>query len=104
MKASGEASTDIDLVFKALASEPRREILRILGEHTSRPDRECCGTEEVCACELSERLGLAASTISHHTNVLREAGLVGARKKGLWVYYTLRREALDAAAIALRGL
>ena len=92
----------LDLVFKALASEQRREILRLLGERTQGPGR-CCGAgDEVCACELSERLGLAASTISHHMTILRDAGLVTARKDGLWVHYALRRDALDRAAQELR--
>lgn len=92
-------ATDIDEVesaFKALASAQRREILRILGESTPDPGKTCCGPEEVCGCRLSERLGLAASTISHHMSVLRAAGLVDARKDGSWVYYTLRRDALRA--------
>ena len=94
----------LDLVFKALASEQRREILRILGECTPDAGKTCCSTDEVCACKLSERLDLAASTISHHMALLRDAGLVDARRDGLWVYYTLRREVLDSAAGELRGL
>lgn len=86
----------IDAVFKALSSAPRREILRILGESTPDPGKTCCAPDEVCGCRLSERLGLAASTISHHMNVLRDAGLVDARKDGWWVYYTLRRDTLAA--------
>ena len=94
--------SQLDLVFKALASEQRREILRLLGERTEGPGR-CCGAgDDVCACELSDRLGLAASTISHHMAILRDAGLVIARKDGLWVHYALRREALDRAAEELR--
>lgn len=92
----------LDLVFKALASEQRREILRLLGERTQSPGRCCRVADEVCACELSDRLGLAASTISHHMTILREAGLVTARKEGLWVHYALRRDALEQAAEELR--
>ena len=33
-----------------------------------------------------------------------EAGLVDGRKDGLWVYYTVKREALEKAAQALRQL
>lgn len=89
-------ATRVEGAFKALASVQRREILRILGESTPDPGKTCCGPDEVCGCRLSERLGLAASTISHHMSVLRAAGLVDARKDGSWVYYTLRREALQA--------
>ena len=95
---------DIDEIFKALASEHRREILRILGESAPQPGKTCCQADEVCACKISERLGLAASTTSHHMSVLKNAGLVGARKDGLWTYYTLRRDVLAQAAHVLQEL
>ena len=95
---------DVDEVFKALASQHRREILRLLGESTPETGKTCCASDEVCGCKLSDRLGLAASTISHHMSVLRTAGLVDARKDGLWTYYTLRRDVLDEAAEELKRL
>jgi ArsR family transcriptional regulator len=100
-RASG---SQLDAALKALASEQRREILRILGESTPDYDKTCCSADELCACKLVERLGLAQSTISHHMSVLRHAGLVSARKDGLWVYYTLRRPALEEVAETLRSL
>jgi len=56
--------------------------------------KTCCGAAEVCACRFAERLGLSAATISHHMTILREAGLVAARKEGTWVYYRLDADAL----------
>jgi ArsR family transcriptional regulator, arsenate/arsenite/antimonite-responsive transcriptional repressor len=94
----------LDEVFKALASEHRREILRVLGASTPAPGKTCCAADEVCACKISEHLGLSASTVSHHMSVLRGAGLVDGRKDGTWTYYTLRREVLDAAAVELKRL
>ena len=105
---------ELDAVFKALASEQRREILALLSRST-RGGSQCrangsassCspdGSDEVCACVIAEHLGLAASTISHHMSLLRDAGLVDARRDGLWVHYRLKRDALDVAADALRGL
>lgn len=84
----------IDGAFKALASAQRREILHILSDATPEPGKTCCAQDEVCGCKLSDRLGLAESTISHHTSVLRQAGLVTARRDGVWVYYSVRRDAL----------
>lgn len=92
--ASVAADRGLDAAFKALASGHRREILRILGDSTPQSGKTCCGPAEVCACKLAERLDLAPSTISHHMNVLRDAGLIDARKDGLWMYYTLRRDEL----------
>lgn len=94
----------IDDVFKALASEQRREILRILGETTPDSNKTCCAPDELCGCKLADRLGLVPSTISHHMSVLRAAGLVTARRDGKWIYYSLRRGVLDAAARELRRL
>lgn len=92
----------LDEVFKALASEHRREIIRFLSVSTPEPGKSCCAAEEVCACKLSDHLRLSASTTSHHMSVLRSAGLVMARKDGLWTYYTLCRETLAAAADELK--
>lgn len=98
------AKTRLDAIFKALASEHRRKILRILSDSTPQPGKTCCAAEEMCGCKLSDQLGLSAPTISHHMSVLRDAGLVDARREGLWTYYTLRRDVLGEAAEELRGL
>jgi DNA-binding transcriptional ArsR family regulator len=42
---------------------------------------------ELCGCQLVELLGLAASTVSKHMAVLRQADLVELRKEGRWAYY-----------------
>ena len=98
------ARSQLDDVFKALASEHRREIIRILGDSARGSAKTCCRQDEVCGCKLSDRLGLAASTISHHMSVLRTAGLVDARKEGVWTYYSLRRDVLEDAAAQLRKM
>lgn len=95
---------NLDRVFTALGSVQRREILRILSESTPEAGKTCCAPDEMCGCKLSEQLGLVPSTISHHMSVLRLAGLVTARRDGQWVYYSLCRDALDAAAQELKRL
>jgi ArsR family transcriptional regulator len=102
--ARGATSARLDAAFKALASEQRREILRMLSECAPDSSSPCCSSGEVCACEFSNRLGLVPSTISHHMTLLRDAGLVTARKDGLWVYYSLRHDALDEVVRALNAL
>ena len=104
VKATVLSEAQVDVALKALASSQRREILRVLRTDTGRQDKTCCAADEMCGCKLSERLGLAASTISHHMAVLRDAGLVTSRKEGTWVYYAVRREVLDDVAQALRML
>ena len=102
MPSTAEATkADLDAVFKALASSHRREILGMLSAADSESAKTCCAADEVCACKISDRLGLSPSTTSHHMSVLRDAGLVTGRKDGTWTYYTLRRDALAAAADVL---
>lgn len=71
-------------LFKALGDESRLAILRELRERG-----------EVCACDFVGCCGLAQPTVSHHLKVLREAGVVTADKRGLWVYYRLDPRLLD---------
>jgi len=44
---------------------------------------------ELCVCELTHSLDLAQPVISRHLAQLKEAGLLLARKQGLWVYYRI---------------
>jgi ArsR family transcriptional regulator len=74
-------------VYRALGDETRLEILGLLA----------AAPGPICACEIEANFRLTQPTISHHLRVLREAGLVSAEKRGLWVYYGLEREALGAA-------
>ena len=101
------ATTDTDradLVFRALASKPRREILRLMASGEGSDDARCCSSDTVCACVFADRLGLSAPTVSHHMKSLVEAGLVSAEKRGLWVHYRLRPEAIAQVASELMSL
>ncbi len=64
--------------FKALGDPVR---LRLLSMIASVPGGE------ICVCDLTGAFDLSGPTISHHLRVLREAGLVGAERRGTWVYY-----------------
>ncbi|MFA6091484.1 MAG: metalloregulator ArsR/SmtB family transcription factor [Elusimicrobiota bacterium] len=66
------------------AAEPSR--LRILAALSSR---------RMCVCELCAALGFKQSVMSQHLRVLRDCGLVEARKNGLWVDYALSVSALS---------
>ncbi|MGH2995616.1 MAG: metalloregulator ArsR/SmtB family transcription factor, partial [Gaiellaceae bacterium] len=59
------------------------------------------GAGEVCVCVFVDELELSQPTISHHLRVLREAGLVEARRHGTWAYYRLVPEAISDLAGAL---
>lgn len=47
---------------------------------------------EMCACEIQAALGLSHATVNHHMNILLDAGIVKAQKRGKWVYYRLTPE------------
>jgi len=52
---------------------------------------------ELCACQLTELLQLAPSTVSKHLFLLKNAGLLEARKHGRWIFFTLARESAPVA-------
>ena len=49
---------------------------------------------EAWACDLNDAFDLSQPTISHHMKVLHEVGLVDRDKRGVWVYYRVRPQAL----------
>lgn len=86
-------------VFKALSSEARIKILKLIAElKESKGDVACCEPEEVCVCKITERLDLAPSTVSHHLHTLKEAGILRARREGTWIYYSIDERKLAEAA------
>ncbi|MDF1551452.1 MAG: metalloregulator ArsR/SmtB family transcription factor [Deferrisomatales bacterium] len=78
-------------LLKSTADESRLRILFLLE------------AGELCVCDIQEVLGLAQSTVSRHLQVLEEAGLIQARRQGLWKYYRFC-ELPRPAAQALLGL
>jgi len=44
----------------------------------------------ICICDFTAGLELTQPTISHHMAKLKEVGLVESKKRGIWVYYSLR--------------
>src|ERR1700745_321925 len=49
---------------------------------------------KVCVCELVPLFALSQPTVSHHLKVLRQAGIVGSEREGLWAYYYVIPDAL----------
>ncbi len=58
---------------------------------------------EVCSCDLQGPLGRSQPTISHHTSVLVDAGLLSGRKAGRWTWWTLVPERLAQIRTLLGG-
>jgi ArsR family transcriptional regulator len=70
---------------KALGDPVRLQLVDVLRKHAGK----------VCVCELVPLFDLAQPTVSHHLKVLREAGIVGSERQGLWAYYYVIPDALE---------
>ena len=66
-----------DTTIRALGDPTRREILRALR------------TGDLSAGDIASRFPITAASISHHLNVLREAGLVQSQREGRTIMYSL---------------
>ena len=71
-------------VAKALGDPVRLQLVDVLRKHAGK----------VCVCELVPLFDLSQPTVSHHLKVLREAGIVGSERVGLWAYYFVIPNAL----------
>jgi ArsR family transcriptional regulator len=72
-------------IAKALGDPVRLELVDVLRRHAGK----------VCVCELVPLFDLSQPTVSHHLKVLREAGIVGSERAGLWAYYYVIPDALE---------
>jgi len=82
---SAEQAAQVAPLLKALAEPVRLRLMSLIASHPG---------GEACVCDLNEAFDLSQPTISHHLKVLHEAGLLEREKRGVWVYYRARTEAL----------
>jgi ArsR family transcriptional regulator, arsenate/arsenite/antimonite-responsive transcriptional repressor len=82
---SAEQAAQVAPLLKALAEPVRLRLMSLVASHPG---------GEACVCDLNEAFDLSQPTISHHLKVLHEAGLLDREKRGVWVYYRARTEAL----------
>lgn len=73
----------MNALFKALNDPTRREILELLQQR------------DMPAGEISEHFHISAPSISHHLDLLKQAGLVRSSKEGQYVYYSLNSTVFD---------
>ena len=76
--------TDPDVLLLQAAADPTR--LAIL--------RQLSDFDEVCACDFTACCDVSQPTVSHHLKVLREAGWIDSERRGTWIYYSLRPQAV----------
>ena len=70
-------SSSVIASFHALADPLRLQVIELLRE------------QELCVCDLCERLHVRQSKLSFHLKTLKEAGLARGRQEGRWIYYSL---------------
>lgn len=80
-------------LLKAVADPARLQLLALI---------RASETGEVCACDLSEPLGLTQPTVSHHLKVLTEAGVITREKRGTWAWFSVVPERLAEIAAVFR--
>jgi ArsR family transcriptional regulator, arsenate/arsenite/antimonite-responsive transcriptional repressor len=73
----------VNALFKALNDNTRREILELLRE------------KDLTAGEIADQFSISKPSISHHLDILKQAGLVESTKEGQFVYYTLNTTVMD---------
>jgi ArsR family transcriptional regulator len=76
-EVEAEEAARLARLARALSDPVRVQLLDVLRGHAG----------EVCVCELITLFDLGQPTISHHLKVLREAGLVDVKRRGIWAYY-----------------
>lgn len=84
-----DQAEQISTLMKALADPVRLRLISLVLSHAD---------GEACVCELTDAFELSQPTISHHLKVLHDAGLLDRDKRGVWVYYKARQDALDSIA------
>ena len=85
----------ISPLLKALADPVRLRLLSLVASHAD---------GEACVCDLNGAFDLSQPTISHHLKVLHEVGLLNRDKRGVWVYYSVKREALADLGALIGGV
>ena len=79
-------------VAKALGDPVRLQLVDVLRKHAGK----------VCVCELVPLFDLSQPTVSHHLKVLRDAGIIGSERQGLWAYYYVIPDTLEELSAWLR--
>ena len=91
---SADQAEKLAPLLKALADPVRLRLVSIVAASEG---------GEACVCDLNDAFDLSQPTISHHLKVLHDVGLLDRSKRGVWVYYAVRREVLADVATLIGG-
>ena len=73
----------MNTIFKALNDPTRREIIELLKK------------KDLTAGEIADHFQITKPSISHHLDLLKQAGLVDSVKQGQFIYYSLNTTVVD---------
>jgi len=77
------AEEEMNILFKALNDATRREILELLKKR------------DMTAGDIADHFNISKPSISHHLDLLKQAGLVEATKEGQFITYSLNTSVVD---------
>jgi ArsR family transcriptional regulator, arsenate/arsenite/antimonite-responsive transcriptional repressor len=89
---SESEASELAQVLGALADPVRLRLLSLVASQF-----------EICSCDLEVPLGKSQPTVSHHTKVLAEAGLLVGEKRGRWMWWRVEPTRLASVRTALGG-
>jgi DNA-binding transcriptional ArsR family regulator len=73
----------MNTIFKALNDPTRRDIIEMLKKR------------DLTAGEIADHFQISKPSISHHLDLLKQAGLVEAVKEGQFIYYSMNTTVVD---------
>lgn len=73
----------MNILFKSLNDPTRRKILELLR------------AKDMTAGDIADEFNISKPSISHHLDLLKQAGLVEAVKEGQFIYYSLNTTVVD---------
>ncbi|MCG0276418.1 MAG: autorepressor SdpR family transcription factor [Thermosediminibacteraceae bacterium] len=77
------ANTSLSIIFKALSDPVRRKILSLLKD------------KDMTAGDIAAQFDISWPSISHHLNILKQAGMVVDERKGQNIYYSLNTSVFE---------
>ena len=79
---------------KALGDATRLDIFRLIAAQDA----------PICACEVVDRFAVSQPTVAHHLRTLRDAGLITAERRGVWVYYAVDPRGIAVLSSVFAGI
>lgn len=83
-------AAELAQAFAALADPVRLRLFSMIA-----------AADGTCSCDLVDPIGKSQPTVSHHTKVLSDAGLITGRKAGRWIIWSVVPEKLDRLRAAI---